>query len=71
MPDDPTLVSSATPPSRQERRLQLQRLRKKLEVERVAWCRWLPRLKRTFGAVMKIDQRIRRLERQIDGLSKS
>ena len=71
MPDDPTPVSSATPLSKQERRIQLQRLRKKLEVERAAWARWLSRLKRTFTAAMKIDQRIRRLERQITSLSKS
>jgi len=71
MPDDPTPALSATPMTRQERRLQLQRLRKKLEVERTAWSRWLPRLKRTFTAVMKIDQRIRRLERQITNLNKS
>jgi len=71
MPDDPTAASAATPIPRKERRLQLQRLRKKLEDERTAWCRWLPRLKRTFTAVIKIDQRIRRLERQINNLAKS
>jgi hypothetical protein len=59
------------PNPKQERRRQLQRLRQKLEGERLAWSRWMPRLKRAFTAVLKIDRRARDLERQIARLAAS
>lgn len=34
-----------------------------------ALSRWMPRLRRAFNTVEKIDRRIRRLERQTDALS--
>jgi len=71
MPEDPTPAASSTPISRQERRRQLQKLREKLANERTAWSRWMPRLKRAFTAIVKIGQRIARLDRQIAKLNKS
>lgn len=52
-------------PTRSARRRQLKKLRQRLAQERIAWSRWMPRLKRAFHAVEKIDRRICRLERQI------
>jgi hypothetical protein len=49
-------------PDRQRR---LQRLRARLEEERAACTRWMPRLKRAFHAVEKSQLKIARLERQI------
>ena len=39
-----------------------------LAKERTAWARWMPRLRRAFREVEKLDRRIRRLERQIGRL---
>ena len=44
---------------------QLQKVRTRLEQERAAFARWMPRLKRAFHTVMKAQQRIARLERQL------
>jgi hypothetical protein len=44
---------------------QIQKLQSRLETERAALNRWMPRLKRSFNTVLKIYQRISRLERQI------
>ena len=65
MPDDPT----PPPDERRERRRQLKKLRQRLAEQREAWSRWMPRLKRAFHAVEKLDRRICRLERQIDRLT--
>jgi hypothetical protein len=54
-----------------ERKRQLQNLAAKLHAERKAKARWMPRLKRAFTAVLKIDQRIHRLERLIAQLNNS
>lgn len=62
MSDEP----SPQPDERRVRRRQLKKLRQRLARERTAWSRWMPRLRRAFNAVEKIDRRIRRLERQID-----
>lgn len=45
--------------------IQLQKLRTKLEKDRLGFARWLARLKRAFTAIDKHQRRIARLERQI------
>jgi hypothetical protein len=61
----------SSPNPARERKRQLRDLAAKLHVERTAKARWMPRLKRAFTAVIKIDQRITRLERLIAGLNNS
>lgn len=58
-----------TPGDKRERRRRLKKLRERLAEERTGWARWMPRLKRAFNAVVKIDRRITRLERQIAQLT--
>jgi hypothetical protein len=53
----------ATPGPERQRRLQ--KLRANLERERAALARWMTRLKRAFHTVIKSQQRIARLERQL------
>jgi hypothetical protein len=57
--------SAPTPTSDPDRLRRLQRLRNRLEQERAAFTRWMPRLKRAFNAVAKSQLKIVRLERQI------
>ena len=47
---------------------QLQKLRAKLERDRLCFAKWLARLKRAFTAIDKHQRRIARLERQITKL---
>ena len=54
---------------KRERRRRIQKLRQRLARERAAWSRWMPRLKRAFHSVEKLDRRICRLERQIAKLT--
>jgi len=49
----------------QERQRSVQRLRARLDCERVSLARWQTRMRRAFTAVMKHQTRIARLERQI------
>jgi hypothetical protein len=60
------LVRPAAPaaPSPEHQR-RAQRLRDSLERERAALARWMTRLKRAFHTVIKSQQRIARLERQL------
>ena len=58
-PDDP---EPALAPSSSR---QAQKLRTRLEKERLALARWMKRLKRAFTAVLKLQQTIVRIERQI------
>lgn len=43
----------------------LQRVRSRLEQERVSHSRWMARLKRAFHAIEKSQARLARLERQL------
>ena len=52
------------PPDPQRQR-RARRLREGLERERAALARWMTRLKRAFHTVIKSQQRIARLERQL------
>jgi hypothetical protein len=65
------LLNTSPPNPARERKRQLHDLAAKLHVERTAKARWMPRLKRAFTAVIKIDQRITRLERLIAQLNNS
>ena len=56
---------AAPAPDRRDRDRQLQRLRSRLEKERAALTRWMPRLKRAFHTVERGLARIARIERQI------
>ena len=56
---------SVTPCRPAQRQCQTERLRQRLEAERRALARWLARLKRAFNAIVKHQQSIARLERQI------
>lgn len=56
------------PPRSRDRQQQIQRVRLRLEQERTALARWMPRLRRAFRSVEKIQLRIARLERQITKL---
>jgi CII-binding regulator of phage lambda lysogenization HflD len=47
---------------------QTQKLRARLEKERLSLARWMKRLKRAFTAVQKLQQTIVRIERQITHL---
>jgi hypothetical protein len=53
------------PPHPAVRRKQMQQLRARLETERRGWARWLARLKRAFGAFVKAQARVTRIERLI------
>jgi hypothetical protein len=44
-------------------------LRSKLEAERAALARWMPRLKRALSTVLKLQQRVARLEKRLTGLA--
>jgi hypothetical protein len=55
------------PPNPHHQR-QVQRLRERLEHERVALARWQTRLKRAFNTVEKCQKRIARIERQLTRL---
>lgn len=57
-----------TPPANRNGQQQIQKLRLRLEQERTALARWMPRLRRAFKAVEKSQVRIARLERQITKL---
>lgn len=61
------LVRPAQPPTnhRPQPDPQSQKLRSRLETERIALTRWMTRLKRAFHAVEKIQRRITRLEKQL------
>ena len=61
------LIRSA-PVTTPERPRQIQKLRERLEKERVALARWQTRLKRAFNAVEKSQKRIARIERQLTHL---
>ncbi len=50
-------------PLRQSRDGQAQKLRSRLEKERVSLARWMSRLKRAFNTVMKTQRTITRLEK--------
>ena len=58
-------ISPTTPPQTSQ---QLQKLRAKLETDRLGFSRWLARLKRAFTAIDKYQRRVARLERQITKL---
>lgn len=58
----PTLAPVPTNPNRQR---QVQKLRDRLEHERIALARWQKRFKRAFNSVEKIQARIARIERQL------
>lgn len=62
------IVRPAPPRPTPDCQRQIQKLRLRLEQERVALARWMPRLRRAFKAVEKIQFRITRLERQITKL---
>jgi hypothetical protein len=57
-------VAAPSDPRPQSSR-QAQKVRSKLEAERAALARWMPRLKRAFNSVLKLHQRIARLEKQL------
>jgi hypothetical protein len=61
------IVRPSPPPAngRVQANQQIQKLRSRLEAERTALSRWMPRLKRSFNTVLKLHQRLVRLERQI------
>ena len=65
MSDVPTPVCD----EKRERRKQLMKLREQLAEERATWSRWMPRLKRAFHTIEKLDGRINRLERMIARLT--
>lgn len=64
-------VPSSVPEEKRARRKQLKTLREKLAAERSSWARWMPKLKRSFHEIEKLDRRISRLERLIAALTTS
>jgi hypothetical protein len=56
------------PQNRPDNTRRRQRLRERLELERIALARWQSRLRRAFNAVEKHQAYIGRLERQITKL---
>ena len=48
---------------------QVHKLRSKLEAERAALARWMPRRKRAGNTVWKLQQRVARLEKQLASLT--
>jgi hypothetical protein len=61
----PPSNGQATEPLHQR---QLQKLRERLERERVGLTRWQARLRRAFNAVQKHQRKVARLERKITQL---
>jgi hypothetical protein len=60
------LVRPAAPPApRPPTDRRTQKLRSRLEAERVTLARWMARLRRAFHAVEKSQRRVSRFERQI------
>lgn len=59
------LIRLHQPPPDQPLDRQIQRLRSRLETQRLALHRWMARLKRAFHYVEKIQRRIHRIERQL------
>jgi uncharacterized protein (TIGR02996 family) len=57
------------PHKKRQRRRQIKKVRQKLALERAGWSRWMPRLKRAFHTIEKLDRRITQLERQIARLT--
>jgi hypothetical protein len=57
-----------TPEDHRERRRRVQKLHARLAQEEVAFARWMKRLKRAFGAVVKQDRSITRIKRQLTQL---
>jgi hypothetical protein len=55
----------APSPVESQRYCQVQKLRSRLEQERLGLARWMSRLRRAFHAVEKHQSRITRIERQI------
>jgi hypothetical protein len=51
-----------------DRSRQVQRLRERLDKERMALARWQTKLKRAFNAVEKSQKKVARLERNITNL---
>jgi len=60
----PPLAPTASP----ERPRNVQKLRERLEKERLALARWQTKLKRAFNATEKCQRKIARLERTITNL---
>jgi hypothetical protein len=52
----------------QQRQRRAQRLRGRLVEDRTALARWMSRLKRSFHAVERLQQRVARLDRQLSSL---
>ena len=63
--------SSAVGTVDRDRDRRLHKLRARLDEERAALARWLPRLKRSFHAVERAQLRITRLEREMARLEPS
>ncbi len=59
------IVRPTPDPSAQERQRQAQKLRTRLDRERVILARWMSRLKRAFHAVEKAQLKVTRIERQL------
>jgi len=62
-------VNQQTPTTDQQRKRQRKQLRDKLSKEQQTLARWMTRLKRTFHAFEKAQQRVTRLERQLAKLN--
>jgi hypothetical protein len=60
---------TAPPAPQPQSSRQTQKLCSKLEAERAALARWLPRMKRAFNQVLKLHHRISRLEKQLASLT--
>jgi hypothetical protein len=60
--------TAITPEARRERKLRIQKLHARLEQEEATFARWMKRLKRAFGAVVKQDRSITRIRRQLTQL---
>ena len=58
----------ATPTIEPQHHRKIQKLRSRLEEERIGLARWMSRLRRAFHAAEKHSSRIRRIERQITKL---
>jgi len=62
-------VDQQTPITDQQRKRQRKQLRDKLTKEQQTLARWMTRLKRTFHAFEKAQQRVTRLERHLAKLN--
>ena len=65
MPRRRLIRSAPAPAVAPERPRRIQKLRDRLEKERVALARWQSKMKRAFNAVARCQARIARIERQL------